>query len=68
MSAGRDPGRHKFPDLGTGVQGGAPAGTAYSDFSSRGHHEAGEGTRVGTLLGLDLRAQRSAVESDSQLR
>jgi hypothetical protein len=44
-----------FPGLGMGVQGGAPAGTAYSDFSSRGHHGAGEGTRVGTPLGLELR-------------
>jgi hypothetical protein len=57
-----------FPGLGREVQARAQAGTPYSDFSSCGHHEAGEGTPVGTPLGLDLRAQRPAMERYSHLR
>jgi hypothetical protein len=41
-----------FPDRPSGVQAWALAGTAYSEFHSRGRHRAGVGTRVGTLLGL----------------
>jgi hypothetical protein len=40
------------------VQGGAPAGTAYSEFRGRGHHRAGEGTPVGTLLGPPVKWRR----------
>jgi hypothetical protein len=41
-----------FPGLGTGVQGRAYTGIAYSESRRRGHHEAGGCTRVGTPLGL----------------
>ena len=44
-----------YPNRPSGVQSEAPTGTLYSDSQRRGHHEAGEGTRVGTPLGLDLR-------------
>jgi hypothetical protein len=41
-----------FPDRPSGVQGGALTGTAYSNSQRLGHHKAGEGTRVGSALGL----------------
>jgi hypothetical protein len=41
-----------FPGLRTGVQLGAPADTTYSDSHRWGRRKAGEGTRVGTLVGL----------------
>src|ERR1700687_805594 len=47
-----------FPDCPSGVQGGAPTGTPYSDSKRLVHHKAGEGTRVGSALGLDFRAAR----------
>jgi hypothetical protein len=49
-----------FPGPGSPVQGGAPAGIAYSNSHRKGHSEAGEGTRVGTPLGLvgELRGGR----------
>jgi hypothetical protein len=48
-----------FPDRPSGVQGGAPASTPYSDPQGCGHHKAGEGTRVGSALGLDFLAERA---------
>ncbi len=47
----------EFPDRRSGVQGEAPTGTPYSDSKRLGHHEAGEGTRVGSALGLDFPAE-----------
>jgi hypothetical protein len=41
-----------FPDRPSEVQGGAPTGTPYSNSQRLGHHKAGEGTRVGSALGL----------------
>ena len=48
------------------MQGGAPKGTAYSDFSRLGHREAGEGTPVGTPLGLHCGRSGPALNCDSQ--
>src|SRR4029077_7275542 len=41
-----------FPGRPNGVQGRAPTGTRYSNSRRQGHHKAGEGTRVGSALGL----------------
>ena len=54
-----------FPGLGRGVPGGASAGTAYTDFSSRGHHEASEGTLVGPGLTGTAGLRRSATAMPS---
>jgi hypothetical protein len=57
-----------FPDRPSGVQGGAPTGTPYSDSRRLGHHKAGEGTLVGSALGLEFRAERAGLKRDNHLR
>jgi hypothetical protein len=47
-----------FPDRGSGVLGGALGGTPYSDSKRSVHHKAGDGTRVGSALGLDFGLSR----------
>jgi hypothetical protein len=63
-----------FPGLGSQVQGGALAGTAYSESHRRGHRRAGAGTRLGSALGLvsaemglsSRRAERTFTEAVSR--
>jgi hypothetical protein len=56
-----------LPDRPSGVQGGAPTGTPYSDSQRLGQYKAGEGTRVGSALGLNFRAGRSATATSGDM-
>ena len=49
------------------MQGGAPTGTPYSDSQRLGQYKAGEGTRVGSALGLNFRAGRSATATSGDM-